>query len=189
MDVEEYIETAKRLRLDGICFTEHDTCWDDDEFEKLRELTGGLVIINAQEVRCWDEDRLQGDFLVYGCKKSFDRIDAESLIDFVHRAGGVVVAAHPYRPYLGCGELVFELKLDGLEIHNSNNDGKMDNWTRKAGKKLGLPLIGGSDAHTPDIVGWGLTRFEDNIRNEDEFVSALKAGRFEPLKGVRNTTK
>lgn len=141
-----------------------------------------MVLINAQEVRCWYNDEVQGDFLVYGCKERFDRIDAKRLIDIVHGVGGIVIAAHPYRPFLGCGELMFDLPLDGLEIYNCNNDRNMDYWTKMASEKLGLPIVGGSDAHTRHLVGWSLTEFEDIIKNEEDFVNALRSKRFRAIK-------
>jgi hypothetical protein len=45
-------------------------------------------------------------------------------------------------------------------------------------ERLGLPGVGGSDAHSPLSVGRCYTRFEWEVTSVEELVAELRAGRF-----------
>ncbi len=82
----------------------------------------------------------------------------ERTVDEVHRAGGLAVAAHVDRERFGLiGQLGFVppgLALDAVEVSPNM---AYDEARIRFGRPLGLPVLAGSDAHTPGLVGRALT--------------------------------
>jgi hypothetical protein len=102
----------------------------------------------------------------------------------------MMIAAHPFRGFLlfGFSELSLSVEeaaardvfqyVDGLEICNCKvTDGEND-LARQVAERLGLPGVGGSDAHAVHEVGRCVTVFEENIEDEKELVAQIRAGRF-----------
>jgi predicted metal-dependent phosphoesterase TrpH len=114
----------------------------------------------------------------------------------VEGAGGVMVAAHPYRR-----QLPFELRHEGdwsdaleraaanpayaavaaMESHNGRGTARENAFAREMADRLGLPQTAGSDAHTSADVGTCATEFEREISGLDDVIEELKAGRFRPV--------
>lgn len=104
----------------------------------------------------------------------------EEYCDRVHRYGGYVAQAHPYRcredidaswqPFIHC--------LDGIEVYNAAN-GPCQN-AKAMLLALAHPELGrlsGADCHhTRDSVGRAGLAFEHRLRTKEELVAALKAG-------------
>lgn len=179
MEPEVYIDAAREKGLGGICITEHNTFWPESEFNELCHYGKGLIIINGIEQRCWNGEVLQGDFLVYGCRFQLERPTIHQLIDIVHKSGGVVAAAHPFREGLGVSEkLVCQIDLDGLEIFSCNQEQWQTKLTVSIAQKMNIPVIAGSDAHMPEQVGYSVTEFTVPVKDEQDFVNAIKNRQF-----------
>lgn len=179
MSPEEYIIASKGKGLSGICLTEHNIFWPEDEFARLCSKSLGLVIINGNEQRCWDGEVIQGDFLVFGCRFNLERPTAGQLINLVHKEGGIVIAAHPFRDLLGVSEdLIYQLDLDAIEVYSSNQEPWQTQLAFSIAEKMDIPVISGSDAHVVDLVGYTITKFNVPIRNEMDFVNAIKNRKF-----------
>ena len=58
----------------------------------------------------------------------------------------------------------------------------------KVARHLNYPNTGGSDAHSIHGLGRCTTVFEDHIRSEEEFIEALRSGRFYAAHGMRSGT-
>jgi len=186
--VEQLIEEALSIGLDGICLTDHNHRWDPSEVEALRQ-KHGLLILRGNEITTD-----QGDILVLGLEEDIKGvIKLEELREKVLKAQGFMIAAHPFRGFLtfGIGYLgltpqkagkrpVFQ-RVDAVEVRNSRVSEKENRFAAQVAKILGLPVIGGSDAHKPGEVGRYATRFADPIRNEHDLIAALKKGRFSPI--------
>ncbi len=184
LNPEDLIYIAKAFNLGGIVITEHNCIWDKQEINALKEKTdaGDLVILCGQEIRTYNEGFLQGDLLVFGFYDIIrEEISACELVQKVHDAGGVIAAAHPFRSFLGLGNSIYELDLDAVEVLNSNHSVKEAQAAKDASAKLGLPAIGGSDAHCAVDVGNYLTFFENRIENEEQLVCEIKKGRCRPV--------
>ncbi len=82
----------------------------------------------------------------------------ERTVDEIHRAGGFAVAAHADRERFGIiGQLGFVppgLALDAVEVSPRTG---YDEGRRRFGLPLGLPVLTGSDAHTPSAIGQAVT--------------------------------
>ncbi|MGD8262822.1 MAG: PHP-associated domain-containing protein, partial [Desulfobacterales bacterium] len=80
-----------------------------------------------------------------------------------------------------CTRKMFEF-VDAVEIGNGKLSDEENTMAREVAAKLGLPGTGGSDAHRVDEIAKWVTVFEKDIRNEDELVAELHAGRFTAVK-------
>ena len=189
LGLSELIIEAKRLKLDGICLTEHQALWTPEAATKLAE-EGEIKVFRGNEFTT-----NQGDILVFGFDKDIkELLTIQELHEKVKEIEGFMIAAHPFRGFktFGIGQLqmtveqackrkVFEF-VDAIEIGNGKLSDDENDMARKVAEKLGLPGTGGSDAHRVDEVGKWLTLFENHIRNEQELVEELRAGRFTAAK-------
>jgi len=172
------VMSAMAMKLDGIIIVEHDLIWDEYEIEELKDETHShdLVILRGQEITAYDKGGMQGHILTFGFYENLHyTLSAEEIVRLVHEAGGVAIAAHPFRKNLGLEELVFNLELDGIETLNSRTEPFENKKAEEAQKKLNLPSLGGSDAHTSGEVGKSLTFFEADIQTEADIVREISA--------------
>lgn len=192
IEPDELILRAKKIGLDGIALTEHGIRWPDERIDALLAKTRAkdLVIIVGQEVTCFDRGRREGDFLVFGVHESLgSNISARRLIERAHGDGGIVIPAHPYKrsrigdSYYGVGDGLYKLEVDAIELYHPEHDDEAIAKVKEASVKMGLPMTGGSDAHEIFMVGTCTTVFLNQIRDERDFIEAIKKGRIIPRKG------
>jgi len=189
---EELIENAKIMGLDGICVTEHLTI----EGATVAQDIGRKM--NFPVFRGIEARSDLGDMLVFGYYKDIpDRIALENLCDSVHEAGGVVFAAHPYSSggwnlYNAMQELDLDLDsdwdqirgirgLDGIEIINGSIHDKTNKRAKNLAEQMNIYGIGGSDAHSLDMIARAATIFKKPIRTDAELVNALKTGDYDAV--------
>jgi len=175
-----------RIGLDGVCFTDHNKAWEPQE---IRRLAGkrGFLVIGGIEV-----DTVEGHVLVFGLQKEFSRIiRVQHLRTMVSQAGGVMIAAHPFKSFLvfgvsdlslspneACQRPIFQA-VDAVEGFSGKVADKENFLAQEVARMLRLPVAGGSDAHSPQAIGKCVTIFEQEIRDEAEFLRELKRGRFQ----------
>jgi len=185
LDPEEAIKEAKRIGLDGICFSEHNKAWEMEEIRRLSRKWEFLVV-NAIEV-----DTVEGHVLVFGLHRDFERvIHVRELREMANQAGGVMIAAHPFKSFrvFGVSDLslspeqasrrpIFE-SVDALEGF-SGKTAEIDNiLAQEVARLLGMNMTGGSDAHSLEAIGKCVTIFVNNIDDEAGLVEELKRGQF-----------
>jgi predicted metal-dependent phosphoesterase TrpH len=185
IDPLELIQEAQRLKLDGICLTEHQALWDSGDVEKLAR-EGEIKIFRGNEFTT-----NQGDILVFGLYKDIkELLMIQELSEEVKMADGFMIAAHPFRGFktFGIGQLQMTVEqacsrkvfdyVDALEIRNGKVSDHENEMAARVADRLGLPGTAGSDAHRLDEVGKWVTDFERAIENEQELIEELRAGRF-----------
>lgn len=177
MDALMMLRRARAVGLDGLVITEHDWLWTEPELDLLRELGGGLVVLAGVEVTT-----RQGHFLAYGVTNPFAiprGIGVAELCREVHRQGGAVVAAHPYRWGQPFDKILNEERpeLDGLEMMTNNMDADCRRRAAEVQARLGLSGLGSSDAHHEDVLGCCYTDFDATIRNNADLVAAIRGRR------------
>jgi predicted metal-dependent phosphoesterase TrpH len=183
MGVDQAIDEAKRIGLDGICITDHNHVWDPGAIEALRR-KHGFFVLRGNEITTD-----QGDILVFGFHKDVKGIvSLEDLRKEVLAAGGFMIVAHPFRGFLtfNVGQLgltpekaaersLFK-QVDAVEVLNGKVTAKENGFAHAVATILGFPVTAGSDAHEVKEVGLYATRFSRVIRDEDDLVAALKSG-------------
>jgi hypothetical protein len=133
-----------------------------------------------------------GDVLVFGLYEPPAGIMAPAdLKRLVDDAGGLCVAAHPFRGFLlfGIGAMSLSLKdaasnptfscVHGMEIFNGLVTASENELAGKVADELGLIKVGGSDAHTVQAVGTCVMDFHGDIQNETELIDAMRESRFD----------
>jgi predicted metal-dependent phosphoesterase TrpH len=186
--LEDLVEEARRIGLNGICLTDHNHVWSEAEVEALRR-KHGFLILRGNEVTT-----NQGDILVFGLDRDIQGIiDLRDLRREVDEAGGFMIVAHPFRGFLVVGvdqagltpEKAMERPLfdyvDAVEVLNGKVTEKENAFALEVTEGLGLPGTGGSDAHEAAEVGVYATEFHAEIRNERDLVEALRSGSYSPV--------
>jgi hypothetical protein len=80
---------------------------------------------------------------------------------------------------------VFKL-AHGVEVANGGTADDENAFAMRVSGMLGLPVTGGSDAHSAHGLGKFVTAFADEISNETEFLAALHSKKFYPAVGLRS---
>ena len=202
MSVDELIDGSKSLGLDGICLTDHDTFWTEDQVRELSDRHDFLVIpgceINTEA----------GHVLVFGLSKyEFGMHKPEFLQACVDRAGGAMIAAHPYRRRFieepadkpgvrdemleRAGDDEFFQMCQGLEALNGRGLSIQNQFSLDLGGLLKVNMTAGSDAHKVEQIGTVATEFHELVTGLGDLIRELKEGRFQPVdlrqNPVRNT--
>ncbi len=185
--VDELINEAKRIGLDGICLTDHNYVWQHDQIEALKKKHDFLVL-KGNEITT-----IQGDMLVFGLEKDIKGIiGIDALRKEVDDAGGFMIAAHPFRGFLIVGVEQTGLtvdeaikrplfkSVDAVEVMNGKVTMRENDFASKVAAGLGYPTTGGSDAHEVFEVGRFATRFFDVIKSEQDLINAMKDGQYSP---------
>lgn len=180
MDPFALIQRAREVGLHGVVITEHDWLWTEEELDELRARAEGLVVLTGIEVSAWE-----GHFLVYGVHDPFALprgIRVAALCREVHRQGGAVVAAHPFR----WGQVFDEIlkqerpELDGMELLTCNMDADCRRRAAQVFQQHQLTGLGSSDAHQVETVGLYYTEFDGPIRTGHDLAEAIRSRKAVP---------
>lgn len=193
LPVEELINRAMAVGLDGVAVTDHSRIGGAEAVQELGAKYG-FPVFRGVEVHT-----TLGDILVFGLYRDFPwEVDGRRLLGMVEEAGGVAVAAHPFRaggyalgqtlrmariPLARALDWCPELRwLAAVEVLNDHCDDGEASQARRLARALGLPGVGGSDAHFASEVGSAATLFPDPISTDEELIAALRAGRCFPTR-------
>jgi len=124
----------------------------------------------------------EGHFLSYGIRDPFTiprGIGVAELCREVHRQGGAVVAAHPFRWGQPFDEILRDEQpeLDGLELMTDHMDEECRRRAAEIYRRYPLAGMGSSDAHQVNVLGVCYTEFEPVIRNQDDLSRAIRERR------------
>src|SRR5262245_45919067 len=177
MDPFALVRRAREIGLDGVVITEHDWLWTEPELEELRAAAPELVVLSGVEVSC-----REGHFLAYGVRNPFAvprGMRAADLCREMHRQGGVVVAAHPFRWGQPFDSILKKERpeLDGLELMTSNMDADCRRLAAGVRTRHHLAGLGSSDAHDEETRGVCYTESPDQDPGRADVAAAIRAGR------------
>lgn len=178
IDIEEGIEYAKKMGLDGVCITDH----DNNEARKLAkelEKKYKILVIVGTEILTYE-----GDIICFGIDEvPEEKIHAQELINLVNLKGGVTISAHPFRNNnRGLGEHIKNVNgLIAIEILNGNTSYENNLKAYLLSNKLNITYVGASDAHKLENIGIYATKFFDPIKNEKDLIKAIENRRMVPV--------
>lgn len=177
MPPQVMVRRAREIGLDGVVITEHDWLWTEEELDELRAAAPGLVVLAGIEVSA-----REGHFLAYGVTNPFavpHGIGVAELCREIHRQGGAVVAAHPYRWNQPFDDILKKERpdLDGLELMSNNMDADTRRQAAELNARLKLAGLGNSDAHRVETLGCCYTEFAATIRDACDLVEAVRGRR------------
>lgn len=178
LEVEEALSRARDMGMGGICLTDHESMGHAPMAEELGRRFGLLVFVGAEILT------REGDLLVFGLDGlPAMRPPAASLMEEVEGLGGVAVSAHPFRNNgRGMGERMAHFPLlHGVEAFNGNTDPASNAKALSVAADLGLPALGGSDAHSLDRLGAFATLFPDDVKDMKDVLRAVRQGEVQPV--------
>ena len=199
---EQLIQEAQRIGLDGVCLTEHSGGWEQYQVDRVFG-GSGITAIRAIEV-----NTDMGHILAFGLHRYVSGMHtAAGLRKVVDNAGGVMIAAHPFRNFFNrppynlnllfknlngnrpttateaSKHPLFEL-VDEIEVANGANTDQENLFTLDVARQLGFKGTGGSDAHSTHGIGKCVTVFDGDIRGESDLIEALRAKAFYAGEGL-----
>jgi predicted metal-dependent phosphoesterase TrpH len=187
--VESVLEHAAAAGLDGVAVTDHDTTAESVRATELAP-DYGLLVIPGVEVSTAD-----GHLLALGVTDAPD--PGRSLAEtarWVADRDGVSVVPHPFQRWRhGARRRQMDAAdVDAIEVYNAHTlTGLRNGQARSYADSRGVPGVGGSDAHRPELVGRGHTvvRVPQN-RDADQraILNAITAGRT-VVRGTRTTAR
>ena len=164
--VAEILNECRVKNIGAVALTDHNEigAWED-----VGDVSD-IIIIKGIEVTT-----SEGHILAYGVDRLIPRnLPIKDTVDMIHEAGGIAVAAHPYRWWSGIGgENVDGMGFDAVESINGRSLKSSNYRALKLAKKLNLPIVGGSDAHTSPSVGRTFTVIPDECKNEKDVIAAI----------------
>ena len=170
-DIDEILETARSKSLDGLAITDHDTL---EGYHEALSLKSGLLVLPGFEV-----ETDAGHILVLGLKQlppRIRRIGYEQLLEWTSSMGGLSILAHPAAGRFRLGRWR-EVKPDAVEALNASYPFRY--FVRRGlmlAERLGIPAVGGSDAHFPETVGDAYTVVDAGNPRTIDIIEAIKAG-------------
>lgn len=186
LDPKDMVKRALRLGIDGLAIVEHHVVWRVEEIEQLKDETGAgsLVVLRGQEITTYaDGDLFHGDIVTFGFEGEYPEYPStEEIIRLVHEAGGIAIAAHPFRWGYGHGEDVYHYDFDAIEVYNINYRLLDVKKAEIAVEALGVAGTGGSDAHEAKAVGLYLTEFTGRVDSEVALINEVRARRCRPVR-------
>lgn len=171
----EYIRLARERGLDGVCFTEHDRPWPEEELAALRVETGFIVLSGIELTT----DR--GHLLAFGFSGGSTRFaSAAEAFAAAQAQGALLFLAHPARDGLLRVDRATVEYFESVEGINGS-DSRLQNLAA-SGLAHGFraPAIAGSDAHSAAEVGRAATRFEVPVSDNASLLKALLSHCYEP---------
>jgi len=184
---EELVAAARAATLDFVVSTEHNTSSASGIWG--RHAGPDLLVVDGEEITTRN-----GHFLALGLPAGAwvdwrYRATDGSFAEFarrIHRLGGLVVAAHPYCPFLGCAWKFGYERLDAVEVWNGpwtlDDEVAVATWdgllveSGRAGDWL--PAVGNSDAHRePQVVGLPQTVVLADRLDRRSVLAGVRAGR------------
>ncbi|MBS7611250.1 PHP domain-containing protein [Candidatus Bathyarchaeota archaeon] len=170
--VREILKIAKFKGLDGLAITDHDCL---KGYFKAKLYSSGLLVIPGYEVHTD-----AGHVLVLGLEllpSETRRIRYEELVEWVRCMGGLTVLAHPAAGRIKLNRWI-RCKPDAVEILNALYPlhGYFVHRGLNVASKLGVPTVGGSDAHYPQNVGDAYTIVESDNPSLKDFMEYFRRG-------------
>ena len=193
--VEELPKVARDAGLTGYNLAEHDQVWDRTRRIQYIDLVPDLFVNFGMEI-----STEFGHMIAIGLDEYIGGVRrAEKLREELDKVGGFLIVAHPFRHVfdpvtaMRTGNKPFDLTeeqaadmpvfkiVDAIEIANAANTPRENYFASAVAKHAGLPTTGGSDAHSVSGVGYFATGFADAIRERDQLLEQMHAGRMEAV--------
>ena len=169
---ELVLKAARLAGMDAVCISDHDTL---EGYGKTRSIArpGDPQIVPGCEVTT-----SRGHLLVIGLERSWPKgTDPVEVVEDVREEAGLVTTPHPF--YISTISASWLARDLGLAVETFNAMASVliypNMVARKFARKYGLPVTGGSDAHSWELVGLGFT--ETDSDSIDGFISDVLRGR------------
>lgn len=168
--VEEAIETAKKIGLDGISITDHDSTRGSEI--ALYIVDDDFLIIPGIEISSKD-----GHILGLGIEDSVKSdLPASETVKRIRDRGGIAISAHPFSFGLSPFSPL-KSDFDAIEVYNPRRY-LGNRLARKYAEDHDIAVSAGSDAHFKDEIGLAGVKLDCNLDLE-EVLEKIKRGEAE----------
>lgn len=169
-EVKELIKLAKKLGLSGLALTDHNEIKGSLKALEYVASLENFTVIPGVEV-----SSAQGHILALGIKQNIPRgLSPESTIEHISKLGGLAIAAHPCRLF---SSLNIDEKFDGIEVFNSRCWALENLRAEKLATSLKLGATAGSDCHSINELGYGITEFATQSSEYEDLLEEIVKGR------------
>lgn len=179
--IEDILKRAGEVGLKIVSITDHDQTEGTFKAQRLGDKYR-LLVIPGIEI-----STKEGHVIGLGLKKQVSipqnrKFSINEALELIHEQEGIAVAAHPFHySWLEISvnrKTIFSKSFDALETFNASvPNKKYRQEVKRIAQKLHLGQTGGSDAHTLDFIGWGVTEFSDQVGNINDALKEIKEGK------------
>ncbi|MBC7120065.1 MAG: PHP domain-containing protein [Candidatus Methanosuratus sp.] len=166
----QLLERMKAMGINAVAITDHDTI---DGYRRVMDTKGffGYLVIPGIEITTD-----LGDIIVLGVPDQVVSRDAFEVVDWARSSRGIVVAPHPFDSRrTSLGEKSALLGVDLIEGVNGKCGRDENQQAKEFAKAIGVPVLGGSDAHNKEQVGAVVNLIECE-KDIDALLTALRKG-------------
>lgn len=170
--IKELVAGAKARGLDAIAVCDHNMCTPLPSSD--------IMLIPATEIST-DCGHIVGLFVT---NINFDTLrknglpSASAAVHAIHAAGGLAVLAHPFERKNFKKDVLDKVDFDFIEASNSRAVMKLRDANNKASRyaeERGIPVVGGSDAHSVSELGGSYTEIE--LSNPSDIRASVQNGK------------
>ncbi|MGD0817562.1 MAG: PHP domain-containing protein [Methanomassiliicoccales archaeon] len=152
-DVRTILKVSKKLGLDAISVTDHESIRGSLEAKGMAK-EFGIEIVSGMEI---NTDK--GDILALQIGEEVQERVWDEVIDNVRAQGGITVMPHPFRGHRDV-YLISE-RVDLIEVHNGRGRPEENRRALELAKGLKKPVLAGSDAHFWTELGNSINEYDD----------------------------
>jgi len=171
MSPEELVRAAVSKEIGVLGVVDHDNIRGAEAVKKAAK--GKILVLPGEEI-----STNKGHLIVFFSDGKFSK-DIHEVCDRAKDIGAFVVAPHPFdiARLTGIGRTLGKIRVDAVEIFNSRvifNRFNIKAEDFAMGHKL--PMIVGSDAHSPQEVGLALNIFNCS-KDADSIIESIRKGK------------
>lgn len=166
----QLLERAVATGLNAIAIVDHDTM---NGYKRIKHsaLFSEFLIVPGVEVTTD-----LGEIAILGLEEPMIAKDPYEVVDSARQAGGLIFAPHPFdMRRVSLHEKCSLLNLDAIETVNGKCSNDANRQAKEFAKALGLPSIGGSDAHEKGQIGMVVNMIECE-KKLDAVLAGLRKG-------------
>ncbi len=201
LSLQDLIDRAEAIGIGAVCITEHDNIWD---LKELSQLAAGKSVTYLRGMEVTTE---MGHVGVFGLGEYVGGIyKLAELRRVVDRAGGVMIANHPFRYKLDprfsfinpdhepididhperAAKLEIIQSCDAIEVLNGACSEEENLFALKVARALNKAEVAGSDSHSANSIGVVTTLFLNPVSSTEELIDAIKARSSRAGRGLLN---
>ncbi len=188
VSLDAYISKLKREGFQGMLITDHDTYkgYRHWKYRMKGKVHDDFVVLKGIEYDTRDAGHILC-IMPEGVRMRLLEargLPVQTLIDFVHRNGGILGPAHP------CGEKYLSFanaraysrspeitgQFDFIEVFNACETEESNRAAAELARRYRKVGIGGSDAHKLECVGKAYTELPEKISCETQLISLIRSG-------------
>lgn len=165
------VRTAAKVGYSAIVVTDHNTTKGGfDCVHEVKTSSLQLAVFVGSEIKTE-----HGDVIGLFLNEEIRSRQYHEVIDEIRSQDGIVYLPHPFASYTHVKDMDLS-KIQVIEAYNGRNSLHQNRQALHLGKKLGIPILGGSDAHIKYEVGSVRNLTDVDITDEDTLREVILNG-------------